>query len=234
MYRPITLNIWCHENGKVTSGTATIIHPSGILLTNAHIIEPIEDTENCVLRSWNPFDNVAKFKTLFIPNQAKTIEGTEGLPQYDFAFIKTTELLSQTGVPPWPYAPVFVGEPQFVKSMSLFIFSYATEFVSYEISVKGIPLLFSSLIVKDPITIDNDDTDIDGLLLEGGITNQAGSSGGPLVDGKKSLVAMLSFVGKGKTTGEREGIAILASYIDRVMRSETGQTLAEFLTAHAQ
>ena len=71
-------------------------------------------------------------------------------------------------------------------------------------------------------------------MLESGITNQSGSSGGPLVGANKSIVAMLSFVGSGKTTGERDGIAILVSYIDRVIRRETGISLKEFLSVNAE
>ncbi len=228
-YRPATLNIWCHENGKITSGTATIVHPSGILLTNAHIISPIQNIENCVLRSWNPFNNIAKFRTLYIPDQKKIISGTNNLPQNDFAFIKITESFSETATSSWQFVPLFVGSPTFTAGESLFIFSFATEFLSYEISVKGIPLLFSTLKIKNFVTIDDDNRDNDALVLESGITNQSGSSGGPLVGANKSIVAMLSFVGSGKTTGEREGIAILVSYIDRVIRREAGITLKEFL-----
>lgn len=233
-YRPITLNVWCHENGKITSGTATIIHHSGILLTNAHVISPIQNTENCVLRSWNPFNNVAKFKTLYIPDQKKIISGTNNLPQNDFAFIKITESFLEIATSSWPYAPIFIDQSEFTVGEALFIFSFATEFLSYEISVKGIPLLFSTLKIKNFVTIDDNDRDYDALILESGVTNQAGSSGGPLVDANKAVVAILAFVGSGKTTGEREGIAILISYIDRVIRHEIGISLKEFLSVNAE
>lgn len=227
-YRPAVLNVWCTEENKATSGTAVMIDPSGVLLTNAHVIKDIQDASQCVLRSWNPFENIARFRVLYIPPQTARIADTE-LPQNDFALLQITEPIIEKRDPLWQSVPMDTGAVLPKASSTLFIFSFGSEYVGYDIAVKGIPLMFSTLTIKDFATIDDNDKDIDALILENGLSAQAGSSGGPLVTFDKKIIGILSFVSAGKTTGERNGLAILISYIDRVMKKETGLSLIEFI-----
>lgn len=225
-YQGAVFNIWCIEGNHATSGTATIIDPSGILITNAHVVRDIKDAKNCVLRKANPFENVAEFQILFIADQTALIEGTD-LPQNDFAFIKITRAFDASRGAPWPFVPLSVNIPN--PGDVLFIFGYATEFVGFEISVKGIPLTFSTLTVTAQATVDDDLTTAEAILLGGGLSAQSGSSGGPLIDFNKKIVALMSFVTKGRTTADRKGAAILISYVDRELKKTTGLTLKEFL-----
>lgn len=228
-YQPAVLNIWCTENEKATSGTATIIHPSGILITNAHIIKEMQDISNCVLRKANPFENIAKFEVLYVPNQGKLIEATS-LIRNDFAFLKITKTFGRPEDAPWPFVPLSDAMPN--EGDTLFTFGYGTEFVGFIISVKGIPLTFSSFKVSALATVDEDLSTVEALLLESGISAQSGSSGSPLVDFDKNIVALLSFVTQEKTTNKRTGAAILVSYINRIMKEETGMAIKDFLNAH--
>lgn len=226
LYHPAVLNIWCSENSTVTSGTATLIDPTGILLTNAHVIEDVKKIENCVLRSANPFANVARFRVLYIAPQNALIAGSE-FQRNDFAFLKITEGIGEHATTTWPSVPVSFSVPQ--KGENLFVFGYSTEFVGYTIAVKGIPLLFSTFTVQDVLNFDENITDADVATLRSGISAQAGASGAPLVNGEKNIVALLTLVTEGKTTADRESVAILLSYINRIMQKDTGFTLPQFL-----
>ncbi len=225
-YHPAVLNIWCEGDTIITTGTATVIDPSGILITNAHVVKDVKDASRCVLRSWNPFENIAKFKILYVPSQDDLIPGTS-FAKNDFAFIKITEPILNKGQIVWPFVHFNTKIP-FSKE-NLFVFGYSTEFVGFDIAVRGIPLLFSDTEVEQVLSFDDDLKRAELLLVKGSISSQGGSSGGPLVNGDKDFVAMYSFVTKGSTTGERRGIAVLINYVDRALNRDFGFGLKEFL-----
>lgn len=225
-YHPAVLNIWCEGDTAITTGTATIIDPSGILITNAHVVKDVKDASRCVLRSWNPFENIAKFKILYIPPQDDLIPGTS-FAKNDFSFIKITEPILNKGQTVWPFVKFNTNIPS--PKEQLFVFGYSTEFVGFDIAVRGIPLLFSDTEVEQVLSFDADLKRAELLLVKGSISSQGGSSGGPLVNNNKDFVAMYSFVTKGSTTSERRGIAVLVNYVDRALNRDFGFGLKEFL-----
>lgn len=225
-YHPAVLNIWCEGDTAVTTGTATIIDPSGILITNAHVVKDVKDASRCVLRSWNPFENIAKFKILYIPPQDDLIPGTS-FAKNDFAFIKITEPILNKSQTVWPFIHFNTAIPS--PKENLFVFGYSTEFVGFDIAIRGIPLLFSDTEVEQVLSFDDDLKRAELLLVKGSISSQGGSSGGPLVNNAKDFVAMYSFVTKGSTTSERRGIAVLVNYVDRALNRDFGFGLKEFL-----
>ncbi len=225
-YRPAVMNIWCEEGNKVTTGTATMIDLSGILITNSHVVKDIKNINNCVLRRANPFEIVGRFKILFMPTQTAIIPNTD-FSRNDFALLKITDVLISHPTPDWEYVPVSSALPN--ADDTLFVFGYGTEFVGYIIAVKGIPLTFSTFTVREQATLDENLKDSEAVLLTSSISNQGGNSGGPLVDNNKNVVAILSFVSSGSTTGDRTGVGLLISYVDYVMKAETGMSLGQYI-----
>ena len=226
------VNIFCDDAGRnvYILGSGAIIHSKGYVLTNAHIAENFQkEGIDCMLRLGSPARPYARAELVLLPPQEKKIGGTE-IAERDIAILKITSLLSKEPLPDtfehFTLAPSY----EVKEGETLYFLGYPTEFLKGQTIQTNTAILFSLGVVDSIVSVDDNLSDGEGAYLKGEASAQHGSSGGLFLEAKSGRIAGL-FVGltEGKTTAERKQFMFLASYIDEIVRTETGSGMEKFL-----
>src|SRR3989344_7996888 len=232
-----SLNIFCYDKteGVYIMGSGAIIHPSGYVLTNAHLATHFTEAgTECVLRRGAPAKNFANAKVVWIPDQTKKIADGE-IPMNDAAILKITSMTD-------PDASVgAVGNLEYFKidpfylikeGERLYSLNYPTEFLGAETALRDANLVFSLGTVEKIVTIDEETSTAEGIYLKGELSAQHGSSGGIFLDLQNGNVVGL-FVGltEGATTADRKQFMFMSSYLERIMLEDKGIGLSAFLAS---
>jgi len=220
------IQIFCVTPGKFFAGSGVIVNEQGLVLTNAHIAEIVRDADakNCQARHGNPADPFAKLEIVFIADTTAKVGDTD-VPQMDFAFMKLVE-------PTEPFRAATVATVDAAEGTVLFTLGYPSEFLQALTASNNANLVFSSLVVAGLANIDGDARTAEAYLFRGGLALQQGSSGTAIFNPAGVVVGLMFATTKGATTADREGVALMTSYIDRVLRQSVGQGLAEFVASH--
>ncbi|KKW43960.1 MAG: hypothetical protein UY97_C0001G0014 [Parcubacteria group bacterium GW2011_GWB1_57_6] len=213
-----------------------MVHPKGIILTNAHIGQYFLFADrgiSCVVRTGGPAVSAYKASLLYLSPawiQANSSVLTEANPkgtgQYDFALLAVTGSATAKALPAsYPYVPLAAQPPN--TGTPVAIASYGAQFLGPEQIESALfpTVVFGS--VKDIYTF-GDDT-IDVLALGGSAAAQEGSSGGGVVEADGELVGIITTSTLQDDTGARSLHAITASYIRTEYANETGKTLSALL-----
>ena len=226
------VNVFCDDTARnvYILGSGAVIHPKGYVLTNAHIAENFQkEGIDCVLRRGSPARPYARAQLVLLPDQEKKIGSTE-IAERDIAILKITSLLNGEPLPDtfahFTLAPSY----EVREGETLYSLGYPTEFLKGQAIQTNTAILFSLGVVDGIVSVDNDLSDGEGAYLKGEASAQHGSSGGLFLEAGSGKIAGL-FVGltEGSTTAERKQFMFLASYIDEIVRSETGRSTEQFL-----
>ncbi|HCR52417.1 TPA: hypothetical protein DIV48_02085 [Candidatus Kaiserbacteria bacterium] len=238
--RKALVNIICRVPANVgllsITGSGVMVHPKGIILTNAHIGQYFLFADrgiSCVVRTGGPAVSAYKASLLYLSPawiQANSSVLTEANPkgtgQYDFALLAVTGSATAKALPAsYPYVPLAAQPPN--TGTPVAIASYGAQFLGPEQIESALfpTVVFGS--VKDIYTF-GDDT-IDVLALGGSAAAQEGSSGGGVVEADGELVGIITTSTLQDDTGARSLHAITASYIRTEYANETGKTLSALL-----
>ena len=220
------IQIFCRTEQSIFSASGIIVNERGLVLTNVHVVEIIKKAgeANCVARHGNPADTFSKIQIIYEADAATKIPGTE-VPKQDFAFLK---LIDPTA--PFTSAPIDLTVVE--RGTTVFTLGYPSEFLQSIAASSNSSLVFSTLRIDDYGDIDGNLETAEAYISHGGIVLQQGSSGTALFARSGKVVGIIFATTKGATTADREGIALMTSYIDSILRLGTGQGLMDFITSH--
>ena len=222
-----TIQILCSTREELFSASGAIVNQNGLVLTNAHVAKIVEKIgeANCRARHGSPADPFAKIRIIFVPDTIPKLPGNAKIYQRDFAFLKIIG-------PEEPFSIADIGLDVVEKNTSLLALGYPSEFLESVNTSSNSNLVFSALNVDGYADIDGDLTNAEGYVFNGGLILQQGSSGTALFNRAGEMVGIIFATTKESTTAERQGIALMTSYIDRILKLETGQGLMDFIASH--
>ncbi len=220
------VQIFCSTPREVFAASGVIVNERGLVLTNAHVAEVVgrAGRETCQARGGNPAERLAKIEIVFSASTTLKIANTD-VPQRDVAFLRLVDSSE-------PLAAAPVGFAMAERGATLLTLGYPSEFLQGLTTAANSNLAFSVLRVDGYGDLDGDPATAEAYVSRGGIVLQQGSSGTALFARSGTVMGLMFATTKGKTTDEREGLSLMIPYIDRILRLETGQGLAEFIASH--
>jgi len=242
--RSALVNIVCLPNKSGTglrgiSGTGVIIDPRGIILTVAHVAqyellaEARPDLISCVVRTGSPASSAYSVAPVYVSGRwidqyAKIISSAEprGSGENDFALLAITSSATKTPLPTtFPFVPLSPNTP--AKDDPIVIGSYGAEFLTSASIRSGIfpTLVFGT--VRDRFTFDTDTIDV--ISLGGGAAAQEGSSGGGAINSSGQLIGLITTRSTANDLANRDLRAITLTYLQRAFRTESGDSLSDYL-----
>lgn len=217
------VNFFCQQGSNVRTASGIIISPAGYILTNAHVAQGFSSDFECVIRQGSPARNLAYAKIVMFPKAYTNATTRQEQADNDVSIWKITRLAGDNPITdPFPYYQV---DPTYYPEVNqpLATFSYPAELLGYETILKSLNMFFAETIV--------DDFDRDLILSSTGLSSQVGSSGGILVDVYTNKFAGLIFaVSKDDQINKRKLFSLTPASVERVVETETGLSLAEFLS----
>lgn len=223
---PTVIQVFCSTPRELFSASGVIINERGLVLTNAHVADIVRKAgeTNCQARHGNPADPFAAIEIVYAADTSRKIPATQ-VPQRDIAFLRLAEVLA-------PFKSAELAIAEVVTGASLLTLGYPSEFLQGVAASAHSNLVFSRLSVADTVDIDGDGSTAEGYVFHGGIVLQQGSSGTALFTPDGKVIGLIFATTKGTTTAQRDGIALMTPYIDRILRLETGQGMTEFIASH--
>jgi len=242
--RRALVNILCEsQNAYVnpSSGSGVIIDPRGIILTNAHVAQRVllaQDPKNgvsCVIRTGSPAVGLWRASVLYFPlpwaqEHAADLRKqlARGSGEYDFALLWISSTDGSSPLPSsFPYVPIDERESIGFVDDQVLAASYPAELVGGITTRNSLYAVSSVTTIKNLLTFSKNA--VDQISLGGIIAAQGGSSGGAVVNVWGYLIGIISVTTEGTTTAARDLRAITTAHIDRSMRAQTGNSLADFL-----
>ncbi len=242
--RKALVNIYCETTGGPLgsiSGSGIIIDQRGVILTNAHVAQYVllstqpEIGLSCSIRTGAPAQAVWKAEMLYMPaswvrDHAEDIKKSrpKGTGEDDYALLLITKNIHASPLPnSFPFIPIDTREAIGFTSDSVLLAGYPAEFSGSGSTRSN---LYPSSVVStvgDLLTFSENSVDL--ISLGSVVLAQSGSSGGAAINFWGRLVGLISTKSEGATTADRELRAITLSYINRDMRTETGESLLNLL-----
>ncbi len=219
------VNFFCELGNGVVAASGILISPDGYVLTNAHVAENFADISGyeCLIRQGSPAQNIGYAKIVMFPKEYLNLTSSADKAAIDVSIWKINNSTGPTPLPEsWPYYNI---DPNYYpqKNETMVTFSYPSELLGYETLLKSLNMLFGETVVSD--------FDTDLIISNTSLSSQLGSSGGILVDPYTNNFAGLIFgVSKDETINQRKLFSLTPHSVERVVESETGQTLAQFLS----
>lgn len=248
--REALVNIICTQitdkYKRTTTGTGFFIHPSGVILTNAHVAQLLllENSKevgdlNCIIRTGNPASPMYEASLLYIPpswilahaNQI-TADKPSGTGERDYALLYVTAGLDNKPMPQVFPAIGVETDPLTYNQVNakVRVSGYpAAAFFTEGPSVELIPKIASSAI-SDIYTFGNNTADI--FSIRGTEIGQQGSSGGPIVNEIGHVIGLISTKGDDSTDGVGSLRALTMDYINRTIREETGYSFEQSINGN--
>lgn len=236
-----TVNIYCfYKSGNKTfssTGTGFFISERGVILTNAHVVEPFLVTGKkggCTIRTGSPARDAYTADILYLSPTWATQQVAElkkknprGTGEGDFALLYVTGAANGTLPAAFPALP--------------FDESAAVSKEPEEVTIAGYPVGKSFKTVAKKLAYSEDTTTVSGvryfvrpypdvLTLSPSQTGTAGASGGPVIDAGGSAEAIITAVENGAKKGEQSIRAITLFHVNRTLLTEAG-TLLRFIIA---
>jgi len=241
--RKSVVNIFCisSTNGlKSITGSGVVVHPGGVILTNAHIAQYflLDDYVDCTIRTGSPAQNMYTAELLYISpswiadNYFKlTQESPRGTGEHDFAFLNITGRTNPEASLPssFVYLPIEIGEKVPKINESVFIVAYPAGFLGSTIIQSGLNTLSTVGTVSDIFTFEKNTLDLFSIF--GSILAQKGASGGAVANEGGNLIGIVVTATEEENTGERELRAITASHINRSLSSDFNISLSALLSS---
>lgn len=224
-----------HGNAAVrtTIGSGVFIDERGIILTNAHVAQPLlfanahDGEAYCAVHTAHIADEQLQAALLYISptwitSNAHQLHAAEpiGTGEHDFAllYIPVLDDMHFPALSAGSYEPLRTGAPVRIGGYPAHAEgTYATQ---------PAPTLAHSSISR-LFTFSSDTVDL--FTVSPSVVGQHGSSGGPVTDANGMLIGLITTRGDSETEGERSLRALSIAYINASLRTETGIGLRETL-----
>jgi hypothetical protein len=247
--RSAVVNILCTtKNGgdfKPLSGSGIFINENGVVLTNAHIGQyfllrdyGIKNYITCVARQGSPATPAFFIEPLYVSKKwveenARFIkqEDPTGTGENDFALLRVVGKTNGEPLPvSFPYIEPNIDPENVLRTLPVLITAYPAGFLGGTTIQTNLSLTSSIGVIKELFNF-HDNTLLDIISIDGNILSQRGSSGGGVINRSSGkLEGIITTSTDTAKTGDRELFAITPGHIDRVLKAETGKTLAEFIS----
>lgn len=217
------VNFLCYKSDGVGVASGIIISPKGHILTNAHVAEGFDKNSECAIRQGSPARAIGYAKLVMFPSAYANSKTQQEQAENDISIWIMSKGAGEASLPEsFPYYDL--DEFYFPETnQPLATFSYPAELLGYETLLKSLNMLFAETIVSE--------FDINFILSSSGLSSQVGSSGGVLVDVYTNKFAGIIFgISNNETISKRTLFSLTPNSVARIVKNETGQTLAEFLT----
>lgn len=245
--RKTIVNVYCTTKTSgpfnPATGSGVIIHPSGVILTNAHVAQYYllkdyrqKDFITCFIRTGSPARITYRAEPLYISqrwiaaNPDINKQDDEPTGNSDFALLRITERVDADLALPdaFPYLPLELDDSPVRVGDSAVVVSYPAGFLE-GLSIQN-NLFLSSAAVTIKKLFGFSDNAFDVFSIGGSVVAQQGSSGGAVArqkSGKLAGIITLSTVGE--NTDSRDLRALTLSHINRAFKKETGINLDDLL-----
>lgn len=244
--RAAVVNILCMTQGggplKPISGSGIIIHPSGVILTNAHVAQfmllrdyPTANSLECVIRTGSPARTMYKAEILYFPpqwlaaNAHKILASNPtGTGEYDFALLRITGPTGSDPVPAaFPYLAPSINDD--VSAKPVVLAAYPAGFYDGATIQSNLYIASARTSVGQLFTF-NEGGGTDLFSVGGTILSQKGSSGGAVVrESDAALIGLIATATQAATTAERDLRAITMHHINSAIAEGLGVSLSSML-----
>lgn len=241
------VNIFCtlktNKYTRTATGSGVFISEKGVILTNAHVAQflLLEDADSniktsCVVRTGSPAKTEYTAKLLYIPPlwisaNAEELqnEHPQGTGERDYALMYVTESTTGDILPKtFPYlTPDTQALTDRTKSQTLRVAGYPAERLLVEGARANLPQVIATTSIHDFYTFGGKQADL--MSLAPSMVGEQGSSGGPVVSQKGTLIGLVSTKGNATRDGEKSLRALTVAYINRTILEETKSDLAATL-----
>lgn len=247
--RPAIVNILCTtQNGgdfKPLSGSGVFINNKGVILTNAHIGQyfllrdyGVKNYITCTARQGSPASPAFLIEPFYVSKKwieenKQTIkqEDPTGTGENDFALLRVVGTPNGQPLPQsFPYIEANIDPEMVLRSLPMLIIAYPAGFLGGITIQTNLSLTSSTGVIKELYNF-YDKALLDVISVEGNILSQRGSSGGAVINQSTGkLEGIITTSTNNTSTGERVLFAITPGHINREIKTETGQTLNEFIS----
>lgn len=219
------VNFLCNKPEGIGVASGIIISPKGHILTNAHVakgLDKIKDYE-CAIRQGSPARIIGYAKLVMLPSAYTNSKTLQDEFQNDISVWIMSRSASEEEKLPESFPHYEIDEFYFPEvDQPLATFSYPAELLGYETLLKSLNMLFAETVVSE--------FDANFILSSSGLSSQVGSSGGALVDVYTNKFAGIIFgISNDETISKRTLFSLTTNSVARIIKNETGFTLAEFL-----
>lgn len=240
------VNIFCTYTTdtytRTTTGTGFFINADGIILTNAHVaqfllLETVEGSTDCIIRTGDPAQPTYKADLLYIPpawieKHAALIDdpNPSGTGERDYALLYITAGLNNKPMP--RSFPALSIRTDLVPISAIGWPAQAAGYPAEELFKAGnmdvalAPVKVRTRIVE-LMTFGSNYADL--MTIEGSPVGEQGSSGGPVLNSAGETIGIISTRGDDELFGKGSLRALTLSYVDRTIQEETGFPLASYL-----
>ncbi len=249
------VNIYCtsitSKQIRTTTGTGFFAHPSGIIMTNAHVAQflLLENTgvfgdTNCIIRTGNPAAPRYHAELLYIPPawvkaNASLIDdkAPSGTGERDYALLYVTKTVDESPLPVVFPALALDIRPLSVRDRNSSVIAAGYPAGALLRGGSDIDLLSrqASTSISELYTFTKNTADV--VALRGSSMGEQGASGGPVVNSAGAVIGMITTRGNDATDGVGSLRAISLSHINSTITEETGidlnRNLASEVTARA-
>jgi len=241
------VNVFCTLRSKdaiqTTTGTGVFVHPSGIILTNAHVAQFLLlqntsyfETASCSIRTGNPATATYEAKLLYIPptwiqkNAALISKSSpSGTGERDYALLYITNSLTEEELPETFPALTSNTEllSQDVQGQEITVAGYPAGNLLTNGSQSDLLPRSATTTISELYTFASNHVDVFGIRST--IVGESGSSGGPVISEDGRLIGLITTRGDIERDGPSSLRAITLSHIHRTILQETGFTFAQNL-----
>lgn len=237
------VNIYCTsitaKQIRTTTGSGFFVHPSGVILTNAHVAQflLLENTgafgdTDCIVRTGNPAAPRYHAELLYLPPawvEANAIlignKSPTGTGERDYALLYVTGTLDESPLPDifpalavdaTPLTRRDTGEPVIAAGYpagALLRGGTDTDLLQREASTS----------ISELYTFTENRADV--IALRGSTMGEQGASGGPIVNDKGAVIGMITTRGNDEVDGIGSLRAITMTHINNTITEETGASL---------